>query len=148
MQILEITPMLFFRIWNFWNFMIFVKLKICEVVYRAFNKTLPVNLNNIFTVCEPNCLFNMRKQKYFVHKYTRTNLKAMSVSVVGGKLWNELDSNLRNTKTILLFKKKSNGVYYQRMYHMFEYLRFEKRCSTFNIIATLISLFCWMMIVT
>ena len=32
-----------------------VKLKICEVMYRAFNKTLPVNLNIIFTVCEPNC---------------------------------------------------------------------------------------------
>ena len=64
----------------------------------------------------------------------------MSVSVAGAKLWNELDSDLRNTKTILLFKKKSNGVYYPRMYHMFEYLRFEKRCSTLNIIAKLISL--------
>ena len=42
-----------------------VKLKTCEVMYRAFNKTLPVNLNNIFTVCEPNCLFNMRKKKIF-----------------------------------------------------------------------------------
>ena len=81
------------------------KLKICEVMYRAFNETLPVNLNNIFTVCEPNCLFNMGKKKDFVHKYTRTNLKAMSVSVVGAKLWNELDSNLRNTTTILLLKK-------------------------------------------
>ena len=101
-----------------------------------------VNLNNIFTVCEPSCLFNMRKKKDFVHKYTRTNLKAMSVSVVGAKLWNELDSNLRNTKTILLFKKKSNGVYYPRMYYMFEYLRFEKRCSTLNIIAKLISFIC------
>ena len=40
-----------------------VKLKTCEVMYRAFNKTLPVNLNNIFTVCESNCLFNMRKKK-------------------------------------------------------------------------------------
>ena len=75
-------------------------------MYRAFNKTLPINLNNIFTVCEPNCLFNMRKKKDVVHTYTRTNLKAMSVSVVGAKLWNELDSNLRNTKTILLLKKK------------------------------------------
>ena len=85
-----------------------VKLKICEVMYHAFNKTLPVNLNNVFTVCEPNCLFNMRK-KIFLHKYTRTNLKAMSVSVVGAELWNELDSNLRNTKTILLFKKNQMG---------------------------------------
>ena len=42
----------------------------------------------------------------------------MSVSVVGAKLWNELDSNLRNTKTILLFKNKSNGVYFPRMYHI------------------------------
>ena len=40
-----------------------VKLKTCETMYRAFNKTLPVNLNNIFTVCEPNSLFNMRKKK-------------------------------------------------------------------------------------
>ena len=80
----------------------FVKLKTCEVMYRAFNKTLPVNLDDIFTVCEPNCLYNMRKKKDFVQKYTRTNIKAMSVSVVGAKLWNELDSNLRNTKTILL----------------------------------------------
>ena len=39
-----------------------VKLKTCEVMYRAFNKTLPVNSNNIFTVCESNCLFNMRKK--------------------------------------------------------------------------------------
>ena len=76
------------------------------MMYRAFNKTLPVNLNNIFTVCEPNSLFNMRKKKDFVQKYTRTNLKAMSISVVGAKLRNELDSNLRNIKTILLFKKK------------------------------------------
>ena len=90
-------------------------------MYRAFNKT-----HNIFTVCEPNCLFNRRK-KDFVQKYTRTNLKAMSVSVVGAKLWNELDSNLRNIKTILVFKRK--WAYYLRTYHMIEYLGVEKRCS-------------------
>ena len=53
----------------------------------------------------------------------------MYVSVVGSKLWNELDSNLRNIKTILLFKKNSNGVYYPRTHHMIEYLGDEKRCS-------------------
>ena len=72
-------------------------------MYRAFNKTPPVNLNNIFTVCEPNCLFNIRKKRYCTEiLHIRTNLKAMSVSVVGAKLWNELASNLRNTKSILL----------------------------------------------
>ena len=50
---------------KFVKFCDLVKLKTCELMYRAFNKTLPVNLNNIFTVCEPNCLFNMRKKKDF-----------------------------------------------------------------------------------
>ena len=79
------------------------------MMYRAFNKTQPVNLNNVFTVCEPNSLFNMRKKKDLVQKYTQTNLKAMSVSVVGAKLWNELDSNSQNIKTILLFEKIQMG---------------------------------------
>ena len=48
---------------NFLKFCDLVKLKTCEMMYRAFNKTLPVNLNNIFTVREPDSLFNMRKKK-------------------------------------------------------------------------------------
>ena len=75
--ILEITRDVIFQDLKILKFYDLVKLKICEVMYRAFNKTLPVNLNNIFTVCEPNCLFNMRKKKDFVHKYTRTNLKGL-----------------------------------------------------------------------
>ena len=94
---------------NFLKFYDLVKLKTCEVMYRAFNKTLPVNLNNIFTVCEPNCLFNMRTKKDFVQKYTRTNIKAISVSVTGAKLWNELDSDLRHINNMLLFKKIKMG---------------------------------------
>ena len=31
----------------------------------------------------------------------------MSVSVVGAKLWNELDSNLRNTKKLFCYLKKN-----------------------------------------
>ena len=95
--------MLFFQDLQILKYYDLVKLKTCEVMYRAFNKTLHVNLNNIFTVCEPNCLFNMRK-KDFVHKYTRTNIKAMSVSVIGATLWNELDSDLRHIAHILLLK--------------------------------------------
>ena len=49
---------------NFLKFCDLVKLKTCEVMYFAFNKTLHVNLNNIFTVCEPNCLFTMRKKRF------------------------------------------------------------------------------------
>ena len=55
--------MLLFQDLIFLKFSDLVKLKICEVMYRAFNKTLPVNLNTIFTVCETNCLYNMHKKK-------------------------------------------------------------------------------------
>ena len=41
--------------------------------------------------------------------YIRTNLKALSVSVGGANLWNEVDSNLRNTNIILLFKTFKKG---------------------------------------
>ena len=52
----------------------------------------------------------------------------MSVSVIGAKLWNELDSDLRHIKKILLFKKILNGAYNPRTYHMsHEYLGVEKR---------------------
>ena len=44
-----------------------------------------------------------------IQKYTRTNIKAMSVSAIGAKLWNELDSDLRHIKHILLFKKIKMG---------------------------------------
>ena len=54
----------------FFKFHDLLKLKTCEVMYRAFNKTLPVNLNNIFTVCEPNCLFNMRKKRFCTEIYS------------------------------------------------------------------------------
>ena len=64
--------------------MLFFMIYTCEVMYR----TLPVNLNNaLLSVYQTACI--MRAQKS-----TRTHLKAMSVSVVGAKLWNELDSNL------------------------------------------------------
>ena len=42
-------------------------------------------------------------------KYIRTNLKALYVSVGGAHLWNEVDSNLRNSKNILLSKTFQKG---------------------------------------
>ena len=72
------------------------------------------------------CLICVKKDSVGLQKYTRTNTKAMSVSVIGAKLWNELDSDLRQIQNILLFKK--NGAYYPRTYRIsHEYLGVEKR---------------------
>ena len=64
------------------------------------------------------CLICVKKD--FVQKYTWTNIKAMSVSVIGAKLWNELDSDLRHIENMLLFKKIKMGhtTYVCITYHM------------------------------
>ena len=69
----------------------------------------------------------------------------MSVSVVDAKLWNELASNLRDTKNILLFRfflEMGCRAYYSRTYHMIGYICVEKSCSTLNIVAEFLSLMC------
>ena len=50
----------------------------------------------------------------------------MSVSVIGAKLWNELDYDFRHIKKFAILKK--NVAYFPRMYHIsHEYLGVEKR---------------------
>ena len=49
----------------FLKFCDLVKLKTCEMMYRAFNKTLPVNLNNTFSLLFVNqtvCLICVKKR--------------------------------------------------------------------------------------
>ena len=70
-------------------------------------RCLLTEITHLLFVNETVCLMCVNKD--FVQRYTRTNLKAMSVSVFGAKLWSELYSNLRNIKTILLFKKMQRG---------------------------------------
>jgi len=37
-------------------------------------------------------------------KFYKTKTKLMSISIMGVKLWNQLDANVRNVKTINIFK--------------------------------------------
>ena len=73
---------------------------------------------------------------YTVLKYGETHTKATP------SVYFFCKRKYETQKLFCYLKKKSNGVYYPRMYHMFEYLRFEKHCSKLNIIAKLISLIC------
>ena len=50
-------------------------------------------------------LLNTRQQIDFVDKFARTNVRAMSMRIVGVKLWNALDHCLKNSKTRCIFSK-------------------------------------------
>ena len=73
-------------------------------MYHASNNTLPVSIQHIFTRYEGK-LLKTRQQIDFVDKFARTNVRAMSMRIVGVKLWNALDHSLKNSKTRYIFSK-------------------------------------------
>ena len=75
-------------------------------MYKAYNKLLPVNLQSWFSlITEVSNRSNRRKHKFKV-SYVRTNLRSMSLTVKGIKLWNQLDETLTKCNNIAFFKKK------------------------------------------
>ena len=81
-----------------------VKLRTSVIMYQARNNTLPVSIQHSFTRYEGK-LLNTRQQIDFVDKFARTNVRAMSMQIVGVKLWNALDHCLKNSKTRCIFSK-------------------------------------------
>ena len=59
-------------------------------MFKAYNTMLPVNLQKLFVRVEP--IRRTRHVNMFERKYIRTELKSMSLSNYGVKLWNGLDS--------------------------------------------------------
>ena len=92
-----------------------VKLRTSVIMYQARNYTLPLSIQHIFTRYEGK-LVNTRQKIDFVDKFARTNVRAMSMRIVGVKLWNALDDSLKNSKTRYIFSKsfKENVL---RSYH-------------------------------
>ena len=75
-------------------------------MYKADKKTLPKNLQTLFLDNTVNMNYNMRNKRKYYQKYVRTKQKQMCLSVHGVKLWNSLDSEIRQNKTIYSFKAK------------------------------------------
>ncbi len=65
---------------------------------------LPVNLKNLFVRVEP--IRRTRHVNMFERRYIRTELKSMSLSNCGVKLWNVLKANLATEVIIMKDIKK------------------------------------------
>ena len=90
-----------------------IKLKTAVVglMFKAYNTMLPVNLQKLFVRVEP--IRRTRHVNMFERKYIRTELKAMSLSNYGVKLWNGLDSKLKSCHSVQVFKKCVKEQYLQ-----------------------------------
>ena len=81
----------------------FVQYKTAILMFHLFHGTLPIHMQNRFTV--HSTIRSTRRINTFVMVQARTNLKAMCLSVSGVKLWNSLSNKLRDFNSVIIFKK-------------------------------------------
>ena len=80
-------------------------LKICTVVHRAINQLLSLNLIKLLNLEVNNTVFYTRNRNKLKHKFVRTKKKSFCISVIGVRLYNNLQENIINCKNIKCFVK-------------------------------------------
>lgn len=90
-----------------------VKYNTAILLYKAYYKKLPENLQKLFTTRER--VHNLRGSAQFVLPKVRTTRKSFCMSVCGIKLWNSLDESIKHSRNVHRFKvmfKKLTWSYY------------------------------------
>ena len=80
-----------------------IKLKTAVVMFKAYNNMLPVNLQKLFVRVEP--IRRTRHINMFERRYIRTELKSMSLSNCGVKLWNGLESEHKSCRIMYRYSR-------------------------------------------
>ena len=72
-------------------------------MFRVVNKTKPVCIQKMFK--QSQGIYDLRRLLMFETYKVRTNLKYRCVSVLGAKLWNGLNDEIKMCNFMLVFKK-------------------------------------------
>ena len=81
-----------------------IKLNTLIVLFKARARALPLKLMSFFSMNTDN-VHTTRQKGNFKELYCRTKIKSMCVSVKGPKIWNKMDSNLKDCYNLRKFKK-------------------------------------------
>ena len=114
------------------NFPEFVQYKTAILMFHLFHGTLPIDLQNRFTV--HSTTRSTRRINTFVMVQARTNIKTMCLSVSGVKLWNSLSNNLRDCNSVIIFK--SEEILYFKL--LVSVLVYSATIPCFHMFATLL----------
>ena len=87
---------------NLLKFVDLVKLKTGVLMYKCYHGLLNERLNRLFSLNNSNT----RQKMNFYVIYKRTKLKSFSISCYGVLLWNNLDIDIRSSKSVIIFKRK------------------------------------------
>ena len=80
-----------------------VKYRTAIMMFKAYSGKLRTLLQNRFN--RSSNVHHTCRMNTFIVTYSRTNMKAMCLSVVGVKLWNMLPENIKDTRSVYIFKK-------------------------------------------
>ena len=87
-----------------------VKYRTAIIMFKLYYGKLPTLLQSRFKRSQN--IHNTRSRNTFIVRYSRTNLKAMCISVWGVKLWNALTVYLRRLEVCTYLKLKPKHTYY------------------------------------
>ena len=87
-----------------------VKFKTAIFMYQAYHCMLPVNLQKNFV--KQSNLHATRSKLQLTRTCILTNVRAMSFTVYGIKLWNSLSPDLKNVMSINVFKKNEKKCWF------------------------------------
>ena len=80
-----------------------VKYRTAIMMFKAYSGKLPTLLQNRFN--RSLNVHHTRRMNTFIDTYSRTNMKAMCLSVAGVKLWNMLPENIKDIRSVYIVKK-------------------------------------------
>ena len=81
-----------------------VKYRTAIIMFKLYYSKLPTLLQYRFKRSQN--IHNTRSKNTFIVRYSRTNLKAMCISVCGVKLWNAMPVNIKEIRSLYTFKIK------------------------------------------
>ena len=83
-----------------------VKFKSMVLMYKIYNNLMPSNILSYFCMVHMSHDHGTRQAGHFKNMYCRTTLKSMCLSIRGPVMWNKLHSDLKNSTTVNMFKKR------------------------------------------
>ena len=79
-------------------------------MFKAKNMELPINRQKLFCT-KKDKRYITRKQNNFIVQYSKSRVKSMCLSILGVKLWNALDDDLKECNLLAKFKKVLKSTY-------------------------------------
>ena len=88
------------------KFVDLIKYQTCIHMFKANCCSLPINVQNMFNKSCETHNYNTRNKNNFHVKSVHSEKRKMSVNITGVSLWNELPKQLKESRTINVFKNK------------------------------------------